>query len=169
MALCCGLVLGGCGPTQVAVRALAPVNTDAAGDSMPVKVRIYALRDDARFRAAPFDDLWVRDREVLGDDRLLDPKVVVVAPALAPCAPVRFALGELPKETRFLGVMALIRQADAPDRRRAVLAVSDADDLVIDVFDAAILVHDDEDLYPPRAATGAGPEAPPAPEPQRLP
>jgi type VI secretion system VasD/TssJ family lipoprotein len=161
MALLFGLVLGGCGPSSVSVRALAPVNIDAAGASMPVKVRIYVLRDDARFRAAQFSDLWVRDREVLGDDRLLDPKVVVVAPGMAPCAPVmKVELGEFPKGARFLGIMALIQHADVPDRRRAVLEVSDVDSLIVDVLDAAVVVHADADVYPEHGKRVPAPEAP---------
>src|SRR5271170_6145508 len=90
---CCGM-LSSCAAPTLSVRALSPVNLNADGESLPVKLRIYALRDDARFRAAPFADLWTKDREVLGDDRLQDPKVVLVPPASLTVAPQLVELSE---------------------------------------------------------------------------
>lgn len=171
------LALAGCGaPPRLTMRALVPVNTDAAGESLPVKVRIYALRDDVRFRTAEAAELWVRDREVLGDDRLLDPKVVILPPGLPPYAPQSVELADLPKGTRFLGILALIQRADTPDRRRAVLALSDAESQIIDVLDATIVLHEDINVIPehPRkggavALPATASDAPPPPDPQWLP
>jgi type VI secretion system VasD/TssJ family lipoprotein len=161
-----GLLVAGCsGPTRIAVRALAPVNTNAEGESLPVKVRIYALRDDARFRSAQFADLWTRDREALGDDRLQDPKVVVVPPGGEASEPLAVELGEFPKDTRFLGILALIPHADAPDRRRAVVASSGVGDQVVEILDAAVMVHDPGDPPPPHAKTAAAAKPEPAPPP----
>jgi type VI secretion system VasD/TssJ family lipoprotein len=134
------------------VRALSPVNVNADGESLPVKIRIYALRDDARFRAAPFTDLWTKDREVLGDDRLQDPKVVIVPPASLRAAPQQIELSELPKEARFLGIVALIQHADQPDRRRAVIARIDIGSQIIDLVDSSIVMHAQGDPVPGRSA-----------------
>jgi type VI secretion system VasD/TssJ family lipoprotein len=150
--VCCCLMLTSCAPPSVSVRALSPVNLNADGESLPVKIRIYALRDDARFRAAPFADLWTKDREVLGDDRLQDPKVVMVAPASLKAAPQQVELSELPKEARFLGIVALIQHADQPDRRRVVIARQDIGSQIIDLVDSSIVMHDRSDPVPGRTS-----------------
>jgi type VI secretion system VasD/TssJ family lipoprotein len=143
----------------VEVRALPPVNTNVAGESLPVKVRIYALRDDARFRSAPFADLWTKDHDVLGDDRLQDPKVVVVAPTGLQTDPQVVELSELPKEARFLGVIALIQHADQPDRRRVLIARNDIGSQVIDILDSSIVLHAKGDPVPGRSQPAAKPAA----------
>jgi type VI secretion system VasD/TssJ family lipoprotein len=161
MLVCCSLMLASCAPPSVSVRALSPVNLNADGESLPVKVRIYALRDDARFRAAPFADLWTRDRDVLGDDRLQDPKVVIVPPAALTMAPQLVELSELPKEARFLGIVALIQHADQPDRRRVVIARQDIGAQIIELVDSSIVLHDRGAPVPGRTAPRD--EPPPAP------
>jgi type VI secretion system VasD/TssJ family lipoprotein len=164
--VCCCAVLCSCAPPSVSVRALAPVNLNADGESLPVKVRIYALRDDARFRAAPFADLWTKDRDVLGDDRLQDPKVVLIAPASLAAAPQLVELSELPKEARFLGIVALIQHADQPDRRRVVIARQDIGAQIIELVDSSIIMHDRGAPVPGRnAPREEQPAAPPAGQP----
>ena len=135
------LALASCGQSPLTVRAVSPVNVNADGESLPVKVRIYALRDDGRFRSAPFSDLWTRDRAVLGDDRLQDPREQVVAPCGPTGLPLEISLGELPKETRFIGVMALYRHADEPDRRRIVLPVDLVGERIVELFDNSMVVY----------------------------
>jgi type VI secretion system VasD/TssJ family lipoprotein len=151
--VCCCVLLSSCSGPSVSLRALSPVNLNADGESLPVKVRIYALRDDARFRAAPFADLWTKDREVLGDDRLQDPKVVMVPPVSLQAAPQLVELSELPKEARFLGIVALIQHADQPDRRRAVIARQDIGAQIIELVDASIVMHNRGDPVPGRMAS----------------
>jgi len=135
------LALVGCGPSPLSVRAVAPVNLNAEGESLPVKVRIYALRDEGRFRSALFSDLWTRDREVLGDDRLQDPKVVVIAPTGPSGVSEQIDLGTLPEGTRFVGILALYRRPDEPDRRRAVLPVDLVGERQIELFDRSLVVY----------------------------
>ncbi len=155
----CALLSSCSGPT-IALRALAPVNLNPDGESLPVKVRIYALRDDARFRGAPFADLWTKDREALGDDRLQDPKVVLVPPASLAAAPLQIELAELPKEARFLGVVALIQHADQPDRRRVVIARKDIGAQTIELVGSSIVMHDRGDPVPGRTAPHDEPPPP---------
>jgi type VI secretion system VasD/TssJ family lipoprotein len=162
------LAIASCAPPSVEVRALPPVNTNTAGESLPVKIRIYALRDDARFRSAPFADLWSKDREVLGDDRLQDPKVVVVGPTGLRTDPQMVELSELPREARFLGVVALIQHADQPDRRRVIIARNDIGSQVIEVLDSSIVMHTKGDPLPGRPLPQEKP-APAAPAPAPAP
>lgn len=144
------LILGGCGQSPLSVRAVSPVNVNVDGESLPVKVRIYALRDDARFRSVLFSDLWTRDREVLGDDRLQDRKEVDVAPRGPTGLPDEINLGELPKETRFIGIMALYRHGDEPDRRRIVLPVDLFGERIVELVDNSIVVYAKGDPSPVR-------------------
>lgn len=147
---CVALALVGCGRGTLSVRAVAPVNLNVEGESLPVKVRIYALRDDGRFRSALFSDLWTRDREVLGDDRLQDPKVVIVAPRGPTGQADEIDLGELPKDTRFVGIMALYRRPDEPDRRRVVLPVDLVGERVVELVDSSVVVYAKGDPSPVR-------------------
>jgi type VI secretion system VasD/TssJ family lipoprotein len=144
------LALVGCGQSPLSVRAVFPVNVNGEGESLPVKVRIYALRDDARFRSALFSDLWMHDRDALGDDRLQDPKVVIIPPTSPSGLPTNIDLGQLPEHTRFLGIMALYRQADEPDRRRVVLSVDLLGERIVELVDNSIVVYAQGDPSPVR-------------------
>ncbi len=150
MAVFLSLALVGCGQSPLALRAVAPVNVNSEGESLPVKVRIYALRDDARFRSALFSDLWMHDRDALGDDRLQDPKVVIIAPTGPSDLPSEIDLGQLPEHTRFIGILALYRQPDEPDRRRVVLSVDLLDERIVELFDSSIVVYAQGDPSPVR-------------------
>jgi type VI secretion system VasD/TssJ family lipoprotein len=144
------LAFVGCGQSPLSLRAVAPVNVNEEGESLPVKVRIYALRDDARFRSALFSDLWMHDRDALGDDRLQDPKVVIIAPTGPSGLPSEIDLGQLPEHTRFIGIMALYRQPDEPDRRRVVLSVDLLDERIVELVDSSIVVYAQGDPSPVR-------------------
>ena len=144
------LTFVGCGQSPLSVRAVSPVNVNGEGESLPVKVRIYALRDDARFRSALFSDLWMHDRDALGDDRLQDPKVVIIPPTTPSGVPTNIDLGQLPEHTRFIGIMALYRQPDEPDRRRVVLSVDLLGERIVELVDNSIVVYAQGDPSPVR-------------------
>ena len=158
--------LAACSQPYVALRSLPPVNRNAEGESLPVKVRLYALKDDARFAAAPFATLWTHDQQVLGDDRLGDPKVVIIPPGEVQAGktqiePERHFLGELPEGTRFIGVLCLYPHADEPERRRAVVPVNKLHRTVISLLDSSVVAQADGD--DPPARTAPPPPAPPPP------
>jgi type VI secretion system VasD/TssJ family lipoprotein len=155
------LFLLSCGPSPLTIRAVAPVNVNKEGESLPVKVRIYALIDDRRFVSALFSDLWLRDKEVLGDDRLQDAKVFVIAPRDPTGKPDEIDLGALPQETRFIGVMALYQHPDEPDRRRVVIPVDLLEDRIVELVDRSIVVYVNGDPSPVRPIPD---EKKPAPE-----
>ncbi len=84
------LALNGCGlfggggekapaPVDVTVTAGARLNPDDAGQSLPTVIRIYQLKSASRAEGAQFEDLYRRDKEVLGDD-LLQVDEVVLSP-----------------------------------------------------------------------------------------
>lgn len=137
------VVLGGCGgPSPLTVRAVAPVNLNAEGESLPVRLRLYELKDRSRFMAASFNDLWLDDRKALGPDRLADPRQVVVQPGKADDEPRRYDLIEVTDGTRFIGVMALYPRTGEQDERRAVIPLDDLGDRVIELSAYQLTVKD---------------------------
>jgi type VI secretion system protein VasD len=127
------ILLVGCSSTAtLQVRGVAPLNLNDAGESTPVDVRIYQLKDDAAFKRATFEKLWTEDEKVLGQDRLAAPRVESIVPGNATDQPKRIALGELEVGTRFIGIMALYAKTDARDARVLVLPISEAEKPVIE-------------------------------------
>ncbi len=137
-------ILAGCSQTATMhVRGLVPLNLNDTGESTPVDVRIYQLKDAAAFKRATFEKLWTEDEKVLGQDRLAPPKVVSVLPGNPTDQPTKVALGELATGTRFIGVMALYAKTDARDARTLVLAVEEAEKPVIEFSGYGIALSTD--------------------------
>jgi type VI secretion system protein VasD len=123
----------GCARTAtLQMRGVAPLNLNDAGESTPVDVRIYQLKDDGAFRRATFEKLWTEDEKTLGQDRLAPPRVESIVPGNPTDKPKLIALGELATGTRFIGIMALYAKSDARDARTLVLPVDEADEPVIE-------------------------------------
>jgi type VI secretion system VasD/TssJ family lipoprotein len=138
------LALPGCGaPSPLAVRAIAPVNLNEEGESLPVRLRLYELKDRSRFMAASFNDLWLDDRKALGPDRLADPRQLVVPPGKPGDDPRRYSLISVAEGTRFIGVMALYAKSGEQDERRAVIALDELDDRVIELTGFQLTVTND--------------------------
>ena len=135
----------GCSRTAtLQLRGLAPLNLNDTGESTPVDVRIYQLKDDAAFRRATFEKLWTEDEKVLGQDRLAPPKTESVVPGNPTDQPKKVALGELEVGTRFIGIMALYAKTDARDARTLVLPVNDAEKPVIEFSGYGIALAGDK-------------------------
>ncbi len=88
IALLAALTLNGCGlfggekapvPVDVTVTAAARLNPDDAGQSLPTVIRIYQLKSASKAENAQYEDIYRRDKEVLGDD-LLQVDEVVLSP-----------------------------------------------------------------------------------------
>jgi type VI secretion system protein VasD len=138
------LLASGCGRTAtLQMRGLAPLNLNDAGESTPVDVRIYQLKDDAAFKRATFEKLWTEDEKVLGQDRLAAPRVESIVPGSATDQPKRVALGELATGTRFIAVMALYAKADARDTRTLILPVDEAERPIIEFSGYGIAIAAD--------------------------
>lgn len=138
------VLLVGCSRTAtLQMRGVAPLNLNDAGESTPVDVRIYQLKDDGAFKRATFEKLWTEDEKVLGQDRLAAPRVESIVPGSPTDQPRRVALGELEVGTRFIGIMALYAKADARDARILVLPVDDAEEPVIEFSGYGISIAGD--------------------------
>lgn len=67
------------GPVDVTVTAAARLNPDDGGQSLPTVIRIYQLKAASKAEAAQFEDIYRRDKEVLGED-LLQVDELVLSP-----------------------------------------------------------------------------------------
>jgi len=109
----------GCGSVKsIYIKGVDPMNLNFQGESTPVDVRIYQLRDDKRFNMAQFEDLWTKDEKVLGDDKLSDPTVTTLYPGNKNDSPRKIDLGNLKTETRYLGILALYLGKGKDDHKR---------------------------------------------------
>lgn len=66
-------------PLEVTVAAGSRLNPDDAGQSLPTVFRLYLLKATSKAEAAQFEDLYRRDKEVLGED-LIQVDEVVLSP-----------------------------------------------------------------------------------------
>ncbi|MCC6572565.1 MAG: type VI secretion system lipoprotein TssJ [Planctomycetes bacterium] len=121
------LVLSACGGTSsIRVHGISPLNKNEAGESTPVDVRIYLLRNDGKFMSAPYDQLWTADKDALGADAVGDHLAITVFPSEAGDKPKEVSLGTLAADVKFIGVMALYPKSEDKGERRVVVPVGDA-------------------------------------------
>lgn len=132
---CLLLVLAtGCSRSAtVQMRGVAPLHVNDAGESTPVKVRIYQLTRGDRFAAATVEQLWTDAAATLGDELAGDPVEVSVLPGNAGAEPMRVDLAKLPQGVSAIGVLGLFRRPDAQDQRKLVVPVEDAGANVIEL------------------------------------
>ena len=127
------LFLVACGGSMsVRVRGVTPMNVNEKGESTPVDVRIYQLKDDQRFKEARWEELWEKPDEILGDTKL-DEKTDTVFPGKAGEDAKVIQLGELKSDCRFIGIMALYQlQGEAEGPRHVVVPADEADDYIFE-------------------------------------
>jgi type VI secretion system VasD/TssJ family lipoprotein len=116
------VILSGCGgPSQVGILGSHQLNVNELGESTPVKVRIYKLRDSQKFMQCSFEELWTDDKKALGEDRVEDPINLTVIPG---GQQQTVDLGEPGGDVRYFGIMALIskKPEGEADGRRAVVS-----------------------------------------------
>jgi type VI secretion system protein VasD len=111
-------------PRSVALRlhAAPKLNTDAQGRPLALVARVYTLRQNAAFEAAPYATFLTpgADREALGPD-LVEVKDVTLVPGQ------RYEVVEkVPRDAAFVGVVALFR-SPAPQRWRMSFAAAEAE------------------------------------------
>ena len=104
------------------LHAAPKLNADAQGRPLALLARVYALRQNAAFEAAPYATFLTpgADKEAFGAD-LIEVKDVTLVPGQ------RYEVVEkLPREAMYIGVVALYR-APAPQRWRLSFAAADAE------------------------------------------
>ena len=110
----------GGGPRSLYVRGVKPMNENDRKESNSVDIRVYQLRDDARFNQATIEKLWTDDKGALGDD-LVAMKAATVFAGSGDDKERSVELGELPEMVRFIGVLALYPKEDDRGSRKIVL------------------------------------------------
>lgn len=113
------------GPLVLRMRGIKPLNENDRKENVPVDVRIYQLRDDARFERATVENLWTKDKETLAED-LVAVKTVTIFPAEAQDRPQEVDLGRLDPSVRFIGLLALYPREEPGKPRKIVVPVAEA-------------------------------------------
>jgi type VI secretion system VasD/TssJ family lipoprotein len=127
-------LLTGCASTTVTMEfvALKPVNTvgGTEGESRVVEIRIYQLKDDAKFKAATVDALWTNAEETLGEE-LIEVKLgeSIFPEDKAVAVGKEITLDPLNSATKFIGILALFSETDTGERKVAV-TLDEADDVL---------------------------------------
>jgi len=130
--------LGGCPPpwhahdtVEVLVQGGQPLNPDEAGESRPLKVRLYQLKDDARFLSASPMDLALNDEGIL-EQQLLIRREITILPGQPNPGPAQVSLGERVPGLKFIGVLAQYpgRRADG-ETWHAVVEADDTPSIVV--------------------------------------
>jgi type VI secretion system VasD/TssJ family lipoprotein len=114
----------GGGPQVLYVRGVKPMNENDRKESNSVDIRVYQLKDDARFNQATIEKLWTDDKGALGDD-LVAMKGATVFAGSVDDKERTVELGELPESVRFVGVLALYPKEDDKGSRKLVLPKSE--------------------------------------------
>ncbi|MGJ9419644.1 type VI secretion system lipoprotein TssJ [Massilia sp. CMS3.1] len=117
-------------PRSIALRlhAAPKLNTDAQGRPLALVARVYTLRQNAAFEAAPYSTFLTPglDREAFGAD-LVEVKDVTLVPGQ------RYEVIEkVPRDAAFVGIVALFR-SPAPQRWRMSFAAADAENAGVTV------------------------------------
>jgi type VI secretion system VasD/TssJ family lipoprotein len=102
------LLLAGCATRTAHFRGVSPLNRNAEGESTPVDVRFFLLRDDDAFARTGFAALWTDPAGSLGHELIGKPAVATVLPGSVtdPAASV-----DLPgDEAAWIGVQLLVRR-----------------------------------------------------------
>ena len=140
-------------PRSVALRlhAAPKLNADAKGRPLALVARVYTLRQNAAFEAAPYATFLTPglDREAFGSD-LLEVKDVTLVPGQ------RYEVVEkVPREAAYVGVVALFH-SPAPQRWRMSFAAAEAESAGVTVALQACALSAGAGAKPSTSGTQAG-------------
>lgn len=123
------------------VRPKADLNPNDRGEPTPVDLRVYQLKDRPTFTEAAFEDLWVKDKEVLAESLVQGPKVINFTPGKDGSPPLATEL-KLEVGTKFLGLMALYsaERGEGLEERKLVVTVDEADMKVFELTGHKIVI-----------------------------
>ncbi|MCG3183082.1 MAG: hypothetical protein ICCCNLDF_01166 [Planctomycetes bacterium] len=135
------LLLAGCTSTSLTLEfvAIKPVNegkleSGTDGESRVVDVRIFQLKDDAKFKAATVDAIWTNAEEVLGDS-LIEVKLgesIFPEDADGKAVGKQITLDPIDTGTKFIGILALFSNSDEGERK-VVVPLDQADDVLFEL------------------------------------
>lgn len=134
-ALLAALFLAGCTTTSVTLKleAIEPVNkANAESDSRVVEVRVFELKDRAKFEQSSTEDIWDNAEATLGGDLLSVRNADPVYPQKASDKDggTTVVIDPINADTKFIGVLALITESDDKGKRHIAVALGDAESVV---------------------------------------
>lgn len=126
------LGLAGCGGPLIlkfqGAEVLNPKKGANPPENIPVDVKVFLLKDAGSFTKAPFEQLWGKYKEILGTDLVGEPRKINIMAAQKKT----MDLGEVPKDVRFIGIMAMYQEkADGPPQQRHVAYPKEEADSVV--------------------------------------
>lgn len=128
-------LLTGCAATSVTldVVAVKPVN-ELDGKSRVTDIRIYQLKDNARFDNADIDALWTNANETLGDSLIGEPRTGdSIFPEDRQNAQGKKIEVELKDEARYIGILALYSESDEVGKQFVSVPVDEAGSVVFEL------------------------------------
>jgi type VI secretion system VasD/TssJ family lipoprotein len=123
-------------------RAAPDMNPNDRGESTPVDVRVYQLKDRVAFTEAAFEELWT-DATRLGASALGEPKVFTFEPQAADAAPLAHEL-KLDPTTQFLGIMGLFsaERKEGLEERKLCVSVDEAAMKIVGLTGHTVRIED---------------------------
>ena len=91
-------------PVSLTVTSKPNINSGPSLTALPVRVRVYQLRDINEFKDATFKELWKMDKSILGDS-FISVKELTITPASK--QKLKISRDE---DTQYIGVVALFRK-----------------------------------------------------------
>ncbi len=101
-------------PFRITMRASSRLNPDEHGEPLPTAVRVYQLKSSTKFEAAEFDDVYRRDKAVLGED-MVQVDEIVLAPGRE-----QTKTFERDKAAKVVAVVAVVRRPTGSSWRSIV-------------------------------------------------
>lgn len=133
-------LVAGCAATSVTldVVAIKPVNefdgNSRVAESRPTEIRIYQLKDNAKFDNASAEDVWSNAEETLGDTLLGVPKTgESIFPEDRANAQGKQITLELESQTAYIGVIAGFSKTDELEQRFVSVPVDQAGDVLFEL------------------------------------
>ncbi len=153
-------------PTSVLMRVIsAPdLNPNDKGEATPLDLRIYQLTERPTFTEASFEELWTKDKAVLGATLLGEATVLNFRPGAKGADPTAHEIKLSPK-TKFLGLMGLFsaERKEGLEERKLVVTVPEAGISVIVLTKHKIVLQaPKKEAAPPPSQTKTGESKTPA-------
>lgn len=127
-----GLCFAGCASTTIDLKfvSIEPVNVDE-GKSRVVDIRIYQLKDAAKWDASTAAAIWDDPKAALGDSLIEVKQGESIFPEKADTAQGKvITLDPLSAECKFIGIVAQFGSEDTVGKPFIVATVDEADDVV---------------------------------------
>jgi type VI secretion system protein VasD len=124
------VLAAGCGSnlTQIETRGVTPLNMNEKGENTPLRVRIYFLKNAEAFKNAAYEDLYKKDKEILGGNLVGDPLIIDVMPNETK----KVEFQEVKPEVSHIGILGHFRKSNEGKPRHIAVSAVDAKGMVFE-------------------------------------